>query len=390
MTAGTVATRRRQIAVGAAFAAQGLGYATVVTSLPAIKHRVGIDDTVVSLLLLGTCVAAAVGSILADAIAVRWGSRQALVAGLAAQAVALVLMAVASIFPVLLIAVVVYGIGLGAVDAASNMQGALAQRHHPRPLFGRLYAAYTAAAIVATAGTAAILAMNAPPALTLIVAGVLLAGVAVWGARGFDPERAAHRVDDDASTRTPLPRRAIWAVGSLVFAAFVVDSAVSSWSTLYLAEGLDASPGLTPLGYGAYLVAVLAARLGTDAAVRRAGRVRVALVAVAVASLGALVVAVVPVTVAAIAGFALMGAAAGALVPIAFSRAGELLPDRSDEVIARVNIFNYGGAVAGAVVLGLVATGPALGPAFLIPAAILLALSPLLQSLRRPRVTTPR
>jgi len=48
-----------------------------------------------------------------------------------------------------------------------------------------------------------------------------------------------------------------------------------------------------------------------------------------------------------------------------------------------VNLFNYGGAVAGAVVLGLVAAGPSLGAAFLIPAAILAALSPLLRTLRR-------
>ncbi|WP_460776198.1 MFS transporter [Microbacterium sp. GXF7504] len=382
MTTDAAVDRRRLVAVAAAYAAQGFGYATVVTALPSLKDRVGIDDATVALLLLGTCAAAAVGSLLADLVAVRWGSRQALVGGLAAQAVALALLAAAESLPVLIAAVAVYGVGLGGVDAASNMQGALAQRRLPRPIFGRLYASYTAAAILATAGTAAVLTAGAPAPLTLVIAGVVVAAVAAVGVRGFDPTRAARRAGEAAASRTPLPRRAIWAVGALVFAAFVVDAAVSSWSTLYLADGLDAAPGLTPLGYGAYLVAVLAVRLSADPLVRRFGRLRVGVAAVVVAVAGAVLVAAVPVAGGAIAGFALMGAAAGALVPIAFSRAGELLPERSDEVIARVNLFNYGGAVAGAVTLGLVAAGPALGPAFLIPAGILLLLSPLLRAVR--------
>ena len=374
--------RGRLVAVGAAYAAQGFGYATVVTALPALKDRVGIDEATVALLLLGTCAAAALGSVLADLVAVRWGSRQALVAGLGAQAVALVLLAVTGSLTLLVAAVAVYGVGLGGVDASSNMQGAIAQRHRPRPIFGRLYAAYTAAAIVATAGTAAVLTAGAPAWLTLVLAAVVVTAIAAVGVGGFAPERAARRVGEAAASRTPLPRRAIWAVGALVFAAFVVDAAVSSWSTLYLADGLGAAPGLTPLGYGAYLVAVLAARLAADPAVRRFGRARVGVAAVVLTAMGALLVAVLPVAGGAIAGFALMGAAAGALVPIAFSRAGELLPERSDEVIARVNLFNYGGAVAGAVTLGLVAAGPALGPAFLIPAAILVACAPLLRAVR--------
>jgi MFS family permease len=60
----------------------------------------------------------------------------------------------------------------------------------------------------------------------------------------------------------------------------------------------------------------------------------------------------------------------GALVPLAFSAAGELDPSRVDEVVARVNLFNYAGAVLGAVAVGLLADGPGLALAFLLPAAV--------------------
>ena len=47
MSAGApeVTARSSRIAVTAAYAAQGLGYAVVVTSLPLLKQRYGIDDT---------------------------------------------------------------------------------------------------------------------------------------------------------------------------------------------------------------------------------------------------------------------------------------------------------------------------------------------------------
>lgn len=373
---------RHRLAVGAAYGAQGLGYATVVTALPALKERAGIDDTVVALLLLGVCVLAAAGSILADALAVWRDSRVALVAGLGVQVVGFVLIAFADTLPLLAVAVACYGLGLGTVDAASNMQGAIVERHQSRPLFGKLYATYTTAAILGTIVTAGVLTTALPATSTVFVAAAVAVVVAIVGIRGFSPERAARRVHDDAGTRPPLPRAAIWTVGAIVFAAFAVDSSVSTWSTVYLADGLHAVPSATPLGYGAYLVAVLVARLASDPAARRFGRARTALAVTAIGVVGLAVVAALPAVPAAIAGFALAGFAAGALVPLAFSRAGELLPARSDEIMARVNLFNYGGAVAGAVLLGLVGSGPSLAWAFLIPAAVLVLALPALRILR--------
>lgn len=378
-----------RLAVAGAFAAQGVGYATVVTALPAMKDRVGIDDTVIAIILLGTCIAAAIGSLIADVIAIRAGSRQALVAGLVAQAAALVVAALATSLPVLAIAVAVYGVGLGTVDAASNMQGSLLQRRATEPVFGRLYAAYTSAAILGILVTIAVLGTGVLPTATLFVAAAIQLVVAAVGIRRFDPARAAHRAHDDADERPPLPRRGIWAVGTIVFAAFVVDSAVASWSSIFLAEGLAAPAVLTPVGYGAYLATVLVTRLVADPAVRRFGRRRVASVALILGVVGLAIVAAVPTVVGAVVGFAAAGVSAGALVPVAFSRAGELLPSRGDEVIARVNLFNYAGAVIGAVVLGVVATGPALGPAFLIPAVALLAAIPAIAVLHRAVAPTP-
>jgi MFS family permease len=361
--------RGGQIAVGAAYAAQGLGYAAVVTTLPALKDRVQIDDTVVSLIVLGVCVAAAAGSLLADAVAVRLGSRAALVLGLALQAVALPAIALLTPLPPFLVAFALYGLGLGCVDAASAMQGVALQRRTGRSLLGRLFASYTAAAIAGALLVAGSAAASAPSGTTLLVAAGAALLVAVVGTRLFSPERPERA----ASARAPLPRRGIWAFGLVILAAFVVDSAVSTWSTVYLQDTLAAPAALAPLGYAAYQAAVLATRLATDPLVGRIGRRALAAASVGLAIAGCLVVGLVPTPVAAIAGFTLAGVAAGALVPAAFGAAGDLDPARSDEIIARVNLFNYAGAVLGAVAVGLVGDLTGLGVAFLLPALALIA-----------------
>lgn len=71
---------QKVIALG--FATQGLGYASVMTALPTIKSRFRLSDDQLSIIILGVCIAATLGSILADRLAVKLGSRLAIVIGL--------------------------------------------------------------------------------------------------------------------------------------------------------------------------------------------------------------------------------------------------------------------------------------------------------------------
>jgi len=372
-TAPASAIRSRS-AVTAAYAAQGLGYAVVVTSLPVFKERQGIDDVGVSLIVLLVCATAALGSVVADVLAKWRGSRIALVVGLSLEVAALVLIMLSVVVAglplwVFVAAFGLYGVGLGGVDAAGAMQGVLVQRHYGRDIMGGYFAAYTAAAIVGALAVAGSSAAGVAVVLPLSLASVIAIVVVFFGLGAFDPARAATPVG--GRSRSPLPRRGIWLFGFVILAAFTVDSAVSTWSTVYLQDELLAAAALAPLGYAAYQAAILLTRLVTDRASGRFGRARVVIVATVASIVGCAVVAFLPFPGAAIAGFALAGVAVGALVPLAFTSAGGLAPARSDEIIARVNLFNYAGAVLGAVLLGLLADAPGLGIAFLLPAALL-------------------
>lgn len=421
-----VAVRRARVAVGATYAAQGFGYATVVTSLPGLQARTGIDDETTSLVLLMGALLAAAGSVIAERLARRWSSRTAVVVGLLAQAVGLALVAAATSVPPLVGAFVVFAIGLGMVDASTNMQGVALQHRVGRAILSTLFACLTVAAILAAlnqsglsrlgtttgAVVALAVAVAVAAAVALLVRPALLPDTSGAALHDHTPAHGTHDghhhdgilhdgippgartgvpapdAPDAPPPTTPLPHAGIWLFGALVAVAFVVDSAVGSWSTLYMSRELQAAGAVAPLGYAAYQGAVLVARLTGDPLVHRFGRVRVAAPTGVLAAAGLVLVALVPHPVAAVVGFALAGIGAGALVPLAFSAAGELAPARLDEVVARINLFNYVGALLGAVVIGLLSDVTGLGPAFLVPALLLAPAMAIVPRLREHQRTT--
>jgi MFS family permease len=362
--------------IGAGYAAQGLGYAAVVTALPAFKDRQGVDDTFVSAVLLLVVVAAAGGSVLADRIAARWGSRYALASGLfliGAGLAGTTFWSPNVIFAAIFLA---YGVGLGAVDASLSMQGVLVQARLGRSVMSRLFAAYTAAAIAAALLMSGALKTGAGAAVAVGVASVFAVLVGLVGWRLFEPGRTLRSSVAHAESGRSV-RPIVIVCGMLIFTAFLVDSAVSTWSSIYLQDSLAAAPAVAPLGYAAYQGAVLVSRLVADHVVPRAGRVVIAVGALIFCGIGCGLVVALPAVGAAVAGFAVAGIGVGVLVPLAFSAAGEAALESSDEVIAKVNLFNYGGALLGAVLLGALSEPIGLQWAFAIPVVAVIATLPL-------------
>jgi MFS family permease len=187
MTTTTTTVDRRavlaRVAVSGAYAAQGLGYATVVTALPAFKERQGIDDTAVSMIVLLVCVTAAGGSVLAERLSTRRGSRTAVLLGLALQAVALPLVALATPMVPFVAGFAIYGLGLGMVDASAGIQGVLVQHRYGRAVMSGFFACYTAAAIVGALVMSALVGAGSGPGAggALVVAAVVLVGALLLG-----------------------------------------------------------------------------------------------------------------------------------------------------------------------------------------------------------------
>ncbi|MFS0699474.1 MFS transporter, partial [Cellulomonas sp. 179-A 4D5 NHS] len=382
-TALPPAARAARVVVALAFGAQGLAYGVLITSLPGFKDRFGIGDDVVTLVVLGVCLMAAVGTLLSERQARGPGSRAVLATGLASITLAVLVVALAPSLPVFLVGFALYGLGLGQVDAGTNMQAVALQRAYGRSILTGFYAAWSVAGILATVYVGQYVSRDVPQqvALPVVAAVVAVIGVLVlrraW--RAHDAPLAPGVPEAGPVRRSALPWGAITVLGVAVVAYYVVDSAAATWSTIYLGDALDAADDVAPLGYGVYLAATLVSRLVGDLAVRRWGRVAVVRTAGLVGAAGLLAVVLAPGAGVAIAGLGLTGLGLGVIAPLCFAAAGSLAPEHADAVVARLNGFNYLGAVLGGVLVGAIGAGSTLRIAYAVPlvlAVVIVLLAP--------------
>ena len=288
--------RRARVAGSLGFAAQGFVFAMILTSLDSFKDRYGIDDLAISAVILGVCVMAGVGTLVADRIArTPGGSRAVLGTGLLVVASAVVVVAVAPAFALLCCGFAVYGIGLGMVDAGTNMQAVAVQGVYGKSLLTSFYASWSVGGIVGTVLIAVSTGRvpTEPVALTLLLGTVVaaLTSVVVW--RGSWRERVA-TADEVATPAEPridpvkpvIPWAPLLLLGLGVVAYYVNDQAISTWSPIFMHEVLDTAGTITKLGYAAYLAMTLVSRLAGDPCVRRWGRAAVVRVASLVGAAG--------------------------------------------------------------------------------------------------------
>lgn len=371
------AARRARVATSLGFAVQGLVYALLLTSLPTFEERYGVDEGPITLVILGVCAMAAIGTGIADRCArTDGGSRLALSAGLATVAVAVVAISAAPTFLLLAAAFGLYGLGLGLVDAGTNMQAVAVQRAYGRSLLTGFYASWSAGGIVgalvisATADRTPVEPVTVVLLLGTLVAAVVAVLVARDGWRGHDAP-----VAPTEKPSSVVPWGAVFVLGLGVVAYYVADSAVSTWSTTFMRDAVDATARLAPLGYAAYLATTLGSRLAGDPLVRRWGRAVVVRWAALTGAAGLLAVVLAPGAGVALVGFAVAGAGLGVIAPLCFSAAGALTPEHADAVVARLNVFNYVGAVLGGVLVGAIGSASTMRVGFVVPILLVVAVA---------------
>jgi hypothetical protein len=375
---------RHRAAVAAAFAVQGLLFISLTTRLPRFQTRWDLSELFVSGLLLMVVLLAGAGSALAELASTRQGSAVTLRVGFVLQSVGLAAVAGAPARGVFVGGLAVYGLGLGVVDAASNMQAVAVEHRYGRTILPSFHGAWTAGGIVATVVTIAVTKVGLLAGLLPLCVVALLLLVAPLLPASADAPHATTAPGLD------VPWRRILLLGAAMVLFYMVDTAATTWGPVFLKSVHEAPDWLLPLATLPYLVASLATRLAGDAAVARVGAVPLLRIG-AVVACGALAVIVFsPAWWVAVLGFPVLGGSVAVIAPLWFSAAavvagGGLDPEarraRVDAVIARFNQFNYVGGLLGAVLTGVVGS-ESLRPGFAVPMVLILAILPLAGAFR--------
>lgn len=369
--------RQARLSAYAAFAVQGLCFATLVTRVPRVQDAHGMSDGTLALVLLLVPLIAGVGSVAAGALFARFGSGPVL--RVAQPGVCLTVTAVGLTggrMAPLYVAVALFGLCVGAVDAAMNAQAVAVERRYGISLLTGFYAVWSVAGI--TGGLWVALANRLDLGLAAGFAVPAALGVAVSLLTGprllrRDEEGTGPSAEEVRAAARQVPWRPVLVVGAAMGIFYLADAAVSNYSAKYLEDELGAGGFTAPLGYVAYQIAMVASRAAADLGVRRYGGVRVVRIGGLVGLLGMAGVVAAPAAPAAVAAFAVAGLGLAVVAPVAFSSAGRIDPTGLGVAVARLNVFNYVGFVLGAALVGAIAPLSAtdgLRLAFLAPTAL--------------------
>ncbi|MGW7577403.1 MFS transporter [Streptomyces sp. NPDC054765] len=372
--------RHGRVSLALSFFVQGAVFALLVTRIPAIQDRYGISDALLPAFLAAVPVLAGAGSVGTEQLVKR--VRPSRVLRCAQPVVCLALLAVGAVGSMVQVAVAlaVFGLSVGALDASMNMLGVSLQRAYGRSIMLGFHAAYSLGGIVgaslawAGAHWKLSLVLLYGPVVAVLVPLALIVG------RWFvdrDREDAPGGREGPAAVVRPLAMRLLLPLCLVMAIAYIGDSTVSNWSAKYLQDVLGSSEQLATVPYNVYMVTTLLGRAVGDQGVRRFGAVAVVRTGAVLAAGGFAVVAAAPGAWAGMAGFTLLGFGLCVIVPQTFAAAGRYAfeqhgPGASDMAIARLNIFNYVGFLIGSPLVGALGDAWSYRGAMLVPMTLVL------------------
>ncbi|MEV4947551.1 MFS transporter [Streptomyces sp. NPDC053755] len=365
--------RRGRGSLAVSFFVQGVTFALLVTRIPAIQDRYGISDALLPAFLAAVPILAGVASVATERIVARVGPGKVLRAAQPLVLLALLAVGAGSGMWQAAVALGVFGLAVGALDASMNMLGVSLQREYGRSIMLGFHATYSLGGIVGASLAWAGAHWDLPLAVSYLpVVAVLLPAAWIGGRWYVDGKPGPGTEEAGAASGTGAGFALLLPLCLVMTFAYIGDSTVSNWSAKYLQDVLGGSEELATVPYNAYMVTTLLGRSVGDFGVRRLGAAAVVRCGAVLAALGFALVALAPGPWVGMAGFTVLGLGLSVIVPQTFAAAGRLFPGASDAAVARLNVFNYVGFLIGSPLVGALGDAWSYRGAMLVPMVLVL------------------
>ncbi|MHC8338397.1 MFS transporter [Pseudomonas sp. HLT2-19-2] len=362
--------RLEQMSTRIAFFIAGLGIAAWAPLVPYAKARAGLDEGTLGLLLLCLGVGSILAMPMAGMLATRFGCRRVVSAGVLLICAALPMLATVSTIPALIVALFMFGAGLGTVDSTVNLQAVIVERASGKTMMSGFHGLFSLGGIVGAAGVSALLGFGVSPlGATLVVIVMLL--IALFKA-------APHLLPYGSESSGPafaVPHGIVLFIGGMCFIVFLAEGAALDWSAVFLAQERGIDTAYAGLGYAAFALTMTVGRLTGDSIVRRLGATRVIVFGGLTAAAGLFVATFAPSWEAALVGYALLGIGCSNIVPVLYTAVGKQTVMPESIAVPAITTLGYAGILAGPALIGFIAHGSSLSFAFGLMAVLLVAVA---------------
>jgi MFS family permease len=406
VTDALVMTERSTLArwrwtITAAFGLGGITISAWGPRLPAIKAGLGIDTATIGLLLAGVTVGAILGLLGSTPVLYRLGSRRSVAGAILLIAAAMTMLGLALILrsvPLVAIAFVIVGMGLGGLDVLVNVEGSAVERAAGRTLMPIMHAAWSIGVAVGSGIGAACAALGVAPSAQFIAEAVIIAIAALGTAAGIPQGKRApaeqQPQDRGAKLRQWLHGWLDWRlllIGTVMFGVELGEGSANNWLTLAVRNDHGQTATVAAMFFTAFAIGEALSRIFGAPIVDRLGRVRTIRVTTALGIIGMVLFIQAGNRWIVLAGVLLWAVGVSMGFPLGMSAAAESGPDPAARVSVVASI-GYFANLAGPPVIGVLAQSAGLLNALWLIAALFIAAFAAASSLRprgRPRPAAP-
>lgn len=362
--------RGRERATRLVFLVAGMGMSAWAPLVPFAKQRAGIDETMLGALLLCFGFGSMLAMPVAGAMTARIGCRPVLIVAGLLTAGALALLATLSAPVTIALALVAFGIGIGAMDVAMNVQAVEVERSSGRAMMSGFHGLFSFGGILGAAFITLLLHGGLSTATAALVVSAIMLAALAGSARHLLQDRVAH----DGPVFL-LPRGSVMSLGILTFIAFLAEGALLDWSAVFLQRDKGVAAESAGIGYTVFAVAMTLGRLTGDRIVTRFGDLRVAVTGAVIAAAGLLMVLYMPSGWHAIAAHAVVGIGCANIVPVLFTACGRQAVMPPGMALAAISTLGYSGILMGPALIGLASHAVGLRGALSVVAVLLVGLA---------------
>ncbi|GHO42387.1 MFS transporter [Ktedonospora formicarum] len=347
--------RVSRIAIITFFFFNGVLTSTFSTRLPAIQAKLALPSGQLGLALLGCTIGGLVAMNIAARIAQRLGSKMMMIVGSLCMGLSLLLIAYANNLPFLLMALIGFGAGSGAMDIAMNLQGTDIEQAYGQPMLNSFHACFSVGSLAGALIGSVLATFNLSPELHFLA----IVGIAsisfILSSRFLLPPKVVQKTVGRDKGRAPQLGLRLMFLGLIGFCVLLSVGAMYDWSTVYLSGTLHMDAGLAAAGFTIFLTCTALTRGIGDNLTKRFGAAVLIACSCALSAIGLTVVLLFTWTPIVLCGLGLIGIGLSVPFPLTLSAAGRLSTRDSGSALATVTTWGYAGMIAGPPMLGFIA-----------------------------------
>lgn len=344
-----------RIAIITFFFFNGVLTSTFSTRLPTIQANLDLPSGQLGLALLGCTIGGLVAMNIAARIARRLGSKMMVIVGSLCMSISLLLIAYANNLTFLLMALIGFGIGSGAMDIAMNLQGTDIERASGQPMLNSFHACFSVGSLAGALIGSVLATFHLSPEFHFLAIVGIASVSFIWSSRFLMAPKPVQETPENSKEHTPQFGPRLMFLGLIGFCVLLSIGAMYDWSTVYLSGTLHMDAGLAAAGFTIFLTCTALARGIGDNLTKRFGSAILIACSCALSAIGLAIVLLFTWTPIVLCGLGLVGVGLSVPFPLTLSAAGRLSMRDTGSALATVTTWGYAGMIAGPPVLGFIA-----------------------------------